>query len=70
MNKIFIYIAYITGTLFVAMGVAVLLTNWVPEDYGHLKIIMAVVFFLYGIFRLLHTFMKQKNSKREGRIYE
>jgi hypothetical protein len=62
--------AYLTGTLFVAMGVAVLITNWVPEDYGQLKIILAIVFFLYGAFRIISTFTKLKNSKRGEDIYE
>jgi len=62
--------AYITGTLFVAMGVAVLSTNWVPEDYSQLKITLAVVFFLYGGFRLFSTYLKVKRMKRGGEFDE
>ncbi len=65
MNNLFIYIAYIAGTLFVAMGVAVLLTDWVPEYYSTYKIIMAIVLVLYGAYRILMAYTKQKSIKRE-----
>ncbi len=68
MNNLFIYIAYIAGTLFVAMGVAVLFSNWVPENYGQYKIIMAVVLILYGFFRLIYTYTKQKNAAKGRRM--
>jgi hypothetical protein len=66
MDNIFIYIAYFAGTLFVAMGVAVLLTDWVPEYYSTYKIIMALVFVLYGVYRILTAYTKQKNNKLRG----
>jgi hypothetical protein len=66
MNNIFIYIAYIAGTLFVAMGVAVLLTDWVPDYYSTYKIILAVVLILYGFYRFLIAYTKQKNAKQGG----
>ena len=66
MNNIFIYIAYFAGTLFVAMGVAVLITDWVPEYFRAYKIIMALVFVLYGIYRILTAYTKQKNAKLRG----
>ena len=66
MNNLFIYIAYIAGTLFVAMGVAVLLTDWVPEYYSVYRIIMAIVLVLYGVYRILTAYTKQKSIKREG----
>jgi len=69
-KNILFYIAYFAGALFIILGIAILVMNWVPANYGNYKIIMASVLILYGIFRIVVTYTKQKNSKGEGSNYE
>jgi len=65
-NKLFIYMAYFAGTLFVLLGVTVLLANWVPDEYAQYRVIMGVVLILYGAYRIIITYTKQKNAERDG----
>jgi predicted membrane protein len=69
-NNLFIYIAYIAGTLFVVMGTAFLFSNWVPASFGYMKIILGIVFILYGLYRIVMTYTKQKNSEKGEDRYE
>lgn len=60
------YFAYVTGTIFVLLGIVILFNvfqmNQLPSQ---LKVMMGVVLCMYGIFRILSTFFKKppKNEK-------
>jgi len=61
------YIAYTTGTIFILLGIVILFTNIIQMDQlpFQFKLMMGVVLFLYGLFRILVTFFKKrpKNEK-------
>jgi prolipoprotein diacylglyceryltransferase len=58
--------AYVTGTIFVLLGIAILLNvfqmNQLPDQF---KWIMGVVLLLYGFFRIVVTIFRKppKNEK-------
>ena len=61
------YVAYVTGTIFILLGIVILFTNIIQMDQlpFQFKLMMGVVLFLYGLFRILVTFFKKrpKNEK-------
>lgn len=59
------YIAYTAGAVFVLLGLAILFTNIMPAYLpSQFKIMMGIVLFLYGMFRIVSTiFKKQRNEE-------
>lgn len=64
MNTFMKYVAYIAGGIFILLGFAIVFTNLFPEYIPtQFKIMMGIVFVLYGSFRIVTTIFKQR--KRE-----
>lgn len=64
MNTFMKYVAYIAGGIFILLGFAIVFTNLFPEYIPtQFKIMMGIVFVLYGAFRIVTTLFKQR--KRE-----
>ncbi len=65
MQNIMTYIAYTAGAVFVLLGLAILFTNIMPAYLpSQFKIMMGIVLFLYGMFRIVSTiFKKQRNEE-------
>ncbi len=59
------YIAYTAGAIFVLLGLAILFTDIFPAQIpSQLKLMMGIVFILYGIFRIVATTFN--NKKRQS----
>ena len=65
MQNIMTYIAYTAGAVFILLGLAILFTNIMPAYLpSQFKIMMGIVLFLYGMFRIVSTiFKKQRNEE-------
>ena len=61
------YIAYSAGTMFVLLGIMILFTNitpvYIPQQF---KVMMGVVLFLYGMFRIVTTLFKERQKNDEA----
>jgi len=56
--------AYVTGAIFVLLGAAILLNVFQMDQLPfQFKLMMGVVLFLYGLFRILITFFKKTPKK-------
>ncbi len=66
MNNILTYIAYSAGFIFILLGLAILFTNITP-DYmpAQFKVMMGIVLFMYGIFRIVSTIFKKRRDDEE-----
>lgn len=63
------YVAYTAGALYVLLGLAILFTNLFPSYIpGQFKVLMGIVLFLYGLFRLVSITLnrKKRNEELEG----
>ena len=60
------YIAYSAGAIFIVIGLAILFTN-LALDYlpAQLKVMMGVVLFLYGVFRIVITIFEQRQRNED-----
>jgi len=66
MSNLMKYIAYTAGTLFILLGIAMIFTNIMPEYLPiQFKIMMGIVFFLYGMFRIISTIFKKQKPNEE-----
>jgi uncharacterized membrane protein HdeD (DUF308 family) len=71
MQKIMIYIAYTAGALFILFGLAFLFTNFIPSYMPPIfKVMMGIIFILYGIFRIVTTFFKRRQENEEDEEIE
>lgn len=53
MQKLMVYIGYTAGVLFIALGIAVMVTDLFPTTIDEsIKIIFGVVMILYGFYRI------------------
>jgi len=60
------YIAYSAGAVFILLGIALVFTNITPDYLPYqFKIIMGIVLFLYGIFRIVITMFKQRQANED-----
>jgi hypothetical protein len=60
------YIAYSAGAIFILFGLALLFTNITPVYLpSQFKIVMGMVLFLYGIFRIVVTLFKQRRKNND-----
>jgi len=63
MQKIMTYIALTAGVLFILFGIAILVIKnllvGMPQQY---KVMMAIVFILYGVFRLVNVYTKRQRK--------
>ena len=63
MQKIMTYVALTAGVLFILFGIVILvfknLIIGMPQQY---KVIMGIVFILYGIFRLVNVYNKRQRQ--------
>ena len=60
------YIAYTAGAVFIFLGLAILFTNITPYYFpSQFKIMMGIVLFLYGIFRIVVTTFKQRQRDED-----
>ena len=63
------YIAYTAGALYVLLGLAILFTDLFPSSLpGQFKVMMGIVLFLYGLFRLVTITLnrRKRNEDIEG----
>ena len=67
MNTFMKYVALTAGGLFIFLGFAIVFTNLFP-DYipSQFKIMMGIVFVLYGAFRIVTTIFKQRKREEES----
>jgi hypothetical protein len=61
------YIAYTAGAIFILLGLAILFTDIFPAQIpSQLKLMMGIVFTLYGVFRIVATtFNKKRRQSNE-----
>jgi uncharacterized membrane protein len=63
MQKIMIYVALTAGVLFILFGIVLLamksLIIGMPQQY---RIMMGIVFILYGLFRLVNVYTKRQRQ--------
>jgi uncharacterized membrane protein len=63
MQKIMTYIALTAGVLFILFGIVILVIKdllvGMPQQY---KVMMAIVFILYGVFRLVNVYTKRQRK--------
>lgn len=60
------YIAYSAGAIFILLGLVLLFTNITPVYFpSQFKVVMGMVLFLYGIFRIVVTLFKQRRQNEE-----
>jgi pilus assembly protein TadC len=61
MQKIMIYVALTAGVLFILFGIVLLVMKsliiGMPQQY---RIMMGIVFILYGLFRLVNLYTKKQ----------
>ena len=56
------YLAYLIATIFIILGAAFLAGYFIPINFQlQFRIILGVVFILYGIFRIVITYFKNNN---------
>ncbi len=66
MSNVMKYIAYSAGAVFILLGLAVLFTNITPAYFpSEFRVVMGIVLFLYGIFRIIMTVFKQRQSSED-----
>lgn len=66
MNNAMRIIAYTAGAAFILLGLAILFTNIMPDYFpAQFKVMMGIVFFLYGAFRLVVTTFKQRRKSED-----
>ncbi len=66
MSNVMKYIAYTAGALFILLGIAMIFTNIMPDYFpAQFKVMMGIVFFLYGVFRIISTLFKKQRSSEE-----
>ncbi len=66
MSNVMKYIAYTAGALFILLGIAMIFTNIMPDYFPtQFKVMMGIVFFLYGVFRIISTLFKKQRSSEE-----
>ena len=62
MQKIMIYVALTAGVLFILFGIVLLVMKsliiGMPQQY---RIMMGIIFILYGLFRLVNVYTKKQN---------
>lgn len=68
MQKVMIYVAYVVGTLFMLLGLALMFTDifHMSQLPTHFKIMMGVVLFLYGLFRVIATIYKKRQTNEDS----
>lgn len=65
MQNLMTYIAYTAGAIFIFFGLAILFTNIMPAYLPtQFKIMLGIVLFLYGSFRIISTVFKKKRNER------
>jgi hypothetical protein len=67
MQKVMTYIAYIVGSIFMLLGLALMFTNifHMSQLPSQFKIMMGVVLLLYGLFRIVATIFKKRHTNEE-----
>ncbi len=56
------YLAYSMASIFIILGAAFLAGYFIPINFPlNFRIILGVVFILYGVFRILITYYKNNN---------
>ncbi len=56
------YLAYLMATIFIILGAAFLAGYFIPINFPlKFRIILGVVFILYGTFRIVITYFKNNN---------
>lgn len=67
MQNIMKYVAYTAGAVFILLGLALLFTDIFPMGQlpSQFKVMMGVVLFLYGLFRIVSTIFKRRPKDEE-----
>ena len=66
MSNVMRFIAYTAAAAFILLGLAILFTNIMPDYFPtQFKVMMGIVFFLYGAFRLVVTTFKQRRKSED-----
>jgi hypothetical protein len=66
MQNVMVYIAYVAGAAFMLLGLALMFTDifYMSQLPSGLKLMMGVALFLYGLFRIVSTFLTDINKKK------
>jgi uncharacterized membrane protein HdeD (DUF308 family) len=56
------YVAYVVGSLFIVMGIAILSNYFMKGVPDQLRIMFGIVIILYGIFRIVTTIFKKNTT--------
>ncbi len=66
MAQVMKMVAYTAGALYVLLGLAILFTNLFPSYLPtQFKILMGIVLFLYGMFRLVSITLNRRKKNEE-----
>jgi len=66
MAQVMKIVAYTAGALYVLLGLAILFTDLFPSYLPiQLKVLMGIVLFLYGMFRLVTVTLKSRKKDEE-----
>jgi hypothetical protein len=67
MQNLMTYIAYIAGSIFMLLGLALMFTDifHMSQLPSQFKIMMGVVLLLYGLFRIVATIFKKRHTHEE-----
>lgn len=68
MVKLMKYITYIAAVLFIFSGLLMLLTNYAGGLPPQFRMIMGIIFILYGFYRIAVTIHKSRNSGEENEV--
>jgi|WetSurMetagenome_2_1015567.scaffolds.fasta_scaffold622525_2 hypothetical protein len=65
MQSVMTYIAYIAGAVFILLGLALMFTDifHMSQLPSQFKIVMGVVLFLYGLFRVVAALLSVRDKK-------
>jgi uncharacterized membrane protein HdeD (DUF308 family) len=62
MENIMKYVAYIVGSLFIVMGIAILSNYFMQSVPTQLRVMFGIVIILYGVFRIVTTIFKKNTT--------
>jgi uncharacterized membrane protein HdeD (DUF308 family) len=65
-NKIMQYLAYVLAVIFILLGISVILGGFVPREFpSQFRWTAGIVLVLYGIFRIVYTYYRNRESLNE-----
>jgi uncharacterized membrane protein HdeD (DUF308 family) len=65
-NRMMGYLAYLLGSIFILLGISIMMGSFIPRELpSQFKWMFGIVLFLYGIFRIVYTYYKKRESLHE-----